>query len=129
MKCLPFKSHASLVVAQNKKSRDTVAQNPTRSKNQRDSKNSESLISNKQEDIKLEQKIKFISLNVEGLSMSKCEYLNRLLKKHGVDKLHLQETHLRKDKAALRYEIPNYTLVENLKHEQYRIATYAKNSE
>ena len=59
-----------------------------------------------------------MSLNVEGLSMPKSEYLSRLLKKHNVDVLHLQKTHLRKDETLSRCEIPNYTLVANLNHEQ-----------
>ena len=54
-------------------------------KNRRNSENSESLISNKQEGIPLEQETKVMSLNVEGLSMPKCKYLVRLLKKHDVD--------------------------------------------
>ena len=70
-----------------------------------------------------------MSLNVEGLSMPKCEYLSRLFMKHDVDVLHLQKTHLRKEEAPSRYEISNYTLVENLNHEQYGIATYAKSPE
>ena len=41
----------------------------------------------------------------------------------------LQETHLRKDKALSSYEIPNYTCVKSLNHEQYEIATYAKSPE
>ena len=85
----------------------------------------------KQEDIQSEQEIKVMSLNVEGLTMPKCEYLSRLLNKHAVDglhKKHFQEIHLRKDKAPSRYEIPNYTFVANLNHEQYKISTYAKSS-
>ena len=70
-----------------------------------------------------------MSLNVEGHSMLKCEYLSRLLKKHDMDVLHLQKTHLRKAEACSNYEIPNYTLVENLNHKQYGIATYAKSPE
>ena len=123
MERLPIKPHTGLVVAQNIQDRDTVAQNPTRSKNQQDSKNLESLIPDKQKDIKLEQEIKVRSLNVEGLSMPKCEFLSRLLKKHDGVALHLQETHLRKDEAPTRYEIPKYTLVANLNHEQYGIAS------
>ena len=79
-----MKPHSSSIFPQNEKNRDTVAQNPTGSKNQRDSDNSKSLISDKQEDIHLEQEIKVMSLNVEGLSMPKCEYLSRLFKKHDV---------------------------------------------
>ena len=90
-----------------KKDRDTIAQNPTGLKNQQDSENSESFISDKQEDIQLEQEIKVMSLNVEGLLMPKCEYLSELLRKHDVAVLHLQETHLTKDKAPSRYEISN----------------------
>ena len=69
-----------------------------------------------------------MSLNVEGLSMPRCKYLSRLLKSHDVVVLHLQETHLTKDKAPSRYEISNYTLVANLNHERYGIATYVKKS-
>ena len=72
MKRLPMKPRAGSVVAQNKKDRDIVAQNPTKSKNQRDSKNSKSLISDKQGDIQLEEEIKVMSLNVQDLPMPKC---------------------------------------------------------
>ena len=40
-----------------------------------------------------------MSLNVEGLSMPKDEYLSRLLMQPDVDVLHLQETHLRQQSS------------------------------
>ena len=49
--------------------------------------------------------------------------------KHEVDVLHLQEIYLGKVEAPSRYEIPNNTLVPNLNHEQYGIATHAKSLE
>uniref|UniRef100_H3A6M1 Endonuclease/exonuclease/phosphatase domain-containing protein n=1 Tax=Latimeria chalumnae TaxID=7897 RepID=H3A6M1_LATCH len=38
--------------------------------------------------------IQICQLNIEGISRSKCEYLERLLKKHSVDVLVLEETHI-----------------------------------
>uniref|UniRef100_H3BFN7 Endonuclease/exonuclease/phosphatase domain-containing protein n=1 Tax=Latimeria chalumnae TaxID=7897 RepID=H3BFN7_LATCH len=38
--------------------------------------------------------IQICQLNIEGISRSKCEYLERLLKKHNVDVLVLEETHI-----------------------------------
>ena len=66
-----MKPHTGSVVAHNKKDRDTVAQNPTESKYQLDPKNSKSLISDKQKDLQLEQEIKAMFPNVEGLSKAK----------------------------------------------------------
>uniref|UniRef100_H3AF49 Endonuclease/exonuclease/phosphatase domain-containing protein n=1 Tax=Latimeria chalumnae TaxID=7897 RepID=H3AF49_LATCH len=39
--------------------------------------------------------IRICQLNIEGISRSKCEYLERLLKKHSVDVLVLEETHIK----------------------------------
>uniref|UniRef100_H3AUT7 Endonuclease/exonuclease/phosphatase domain-containing protein n=1 Tax=Latimeria chalumnae TaxID=7897 RepID=H3AUT7_LATCH len=38
--------------------------------------------------------IRICQLNIEGISRSKCKYLERLLKKHSVDILVLEETHI-----------------------------------
>uniref|UniRef100_H2ZTJ8 Endonuclease/exonuclease/phosphatase domain-containing protein n=1 Tax=Latimeria chalumnae TaxID=7897 RepID=H2ZTJ8_LATCH len=39
--------------------------------------------------------IQICQLNIKGISCSKCEYLERLLKKHSVDVLVLEETHIK----------------------------------
>uniref|UniRef100_H2ZUE6 Endonuclease/exonuclease/phosphatase domain-containing protein n=1 Tax=Latimeria chalumnae TaxID=7897 RepID=H2ZUE6_LATCH len=39
--------------------------------------------------------IRICQLNIKGISRSKCEYLERLLKKHSVDVLVLEETHIK----------------------------------
>lgn len=66
-----------------------------------------------------------ISLNVEGPSMEKCEYLGRILTKYDVDILQIQESHLTESASPSRYVVPGYTLIARLDHEQYGIATYA----
>ena len=55
--------------------------------------------------------LKVMSLNIEGISMQKCDYLSRLLKEEDIDILPLQETHLELHSAPSRSTIAGYTEV------------------
>ena len=70
--------------------------------------------------------VNLLSLNVEGLSMAKCEYLSKLLHDNEVDILFLQETHVAKNSPPSRYTITNYSLVDAIHHEKYGTMVYSK---
>ena len=76
-------------VAQEKKVRVSAVRSPVVSKNKLD-------FDTQHQNINLGIRLKIMSLNVEGISMHKCEYLGRLLKNHNIDILLQQETHLEK---------------------------------
>ena len=82
-------THAGSGVAQFKKARVPAERRPAGSKNKLDFDNH-----TMNETINLGTRLKILSLNVEGISMEKCDYLAKLLQKHDIDILLLQETHL-----------------------------------
>ena len=71
---------------------------------------------------------KILSLNVEGMSMAKCEYLATILTENNVDLLLLQETHITESAAPSRHTIQNYSLIDRLNHEQYGTMNFARNA-
>lgn len=57
--------------------------------------------------------LKILSLNIEGCSQDKSEYLNKILSDHSPDVICLQETHSVNDSDLLRRcSLPNYELVD-----------------
>ena len=58
-----------------------------------------------------------------NLSMTKCEFLERLLREHGVDVLAVACIRL---SPSFGYTTPGYPLVSRVNHEQYGIMTYTK---
>ena len=111
--------HTGSVVAQDKKARVSAARSPAVSKNKQD-------FNPQNQNITLGTKLKIMSLNVEGISMQKCDYLSRLLRKHNIDILLLQETHLEQTSAPSRSHIAGYTEVNKECHPKYGISTYAR---
>ena len=116
MKKLKKKKHTGSVGAQYKQDRDLTAENPVGSISLQGSPNEH----------RIGIDIKILSLNVEGLSMPKCDYLANLLAKHDIDILALQETHIGDEAAPSRYTIQNYTLIQRLNHNQYGTMIYAR---
>ena len=107
--------------AQDKKDRVSTAPNvesPVDSKNGRGY--------NTEDPITIGAKIKIMSLNVEGLSMAKCEYLAEQLRRLKVDILLLQETHLENKSPPSKFSINGYTVVNRQDHAKYGIITYAR---
>ena len=82
-------THAGSGVAQFKKARVPVERRPAGSKNTLDFDNR-----TMNQAINLGTRLKILSLNVEGTSMQKCDYLAKLLQKHDIDILLLFSTSL-----------------------------------
>ena len=59
-----------------------------------------------------------MSLNIEELSMAKCEFLERLLGEHRVIVLAVKESHMANGAPSSRYVISGYTLVSRVNHKQ-----------
>ena len=116
------RKHTGSVVAQDNKNRDAEVGHPSASRSERDRPTHEGLIP-------IGNNTRVLSLNVEGLSMAKCEYLSRLLVDNSVDVLLLQETHVGATAAASRYTIQGYHPIIRENHEQYGTIIYAKNPE
>ena len=114
--------HTGSAVAQDNQVRVSAAGDPADSKNKRGSKVD-------RDSIELGMKIRIMSLNIEGMSMPKCDYIANLLKTHNIDILLLQETHLKDSDPPSRYNINGYTLITRENHAQYGIATYARKPE
>uniref|UniRef100_H3AF50 Endonuclease/exonuclease/phosphatase domain-containing protein n=1 Tax=Latimeria chalumnae TaxID=7897 RepID=H3AF50_LATCH len=71
--------------------------------------------------------IRICQLNIEGISRSKCEYLERLLKKHSVDVLVLEETHIKHTHLFnTRGRITGFDLIACNNHLKYGLACYVK---
>ena len=77
-------------------------------------------------EIVLSNKLNIMSLNIEGISMSKCDYLCKQLEEHSISVLLLQETRVCETAPPSRYSIPNFHLVSRINHEQYGTMIYAK---
>ncbi|XP_047999764.1 uncharacterized protein LOC125236889 [Leguminivora glycinivorella] len=80
-------------------------------------------------EISIGPSLRICQLNVEGISLAKCEYLHKMLTKHNVDVLLLQETHT-KDMQDLesRGKILGYNIISAHNHAKYGIVTYARES-
>ena len=65
-----------------------------------------------------------LQLNVEGLTRSKCEVIERLATKHSAQVLLLQETHTKEDKEIKIY---GYHLAASIHSQHHGIATLVKN--
>ena len=113
------REHTGSVVTQDNKDRDVEVGHPSTPKSERD----------RPTQIPIGKQTRVLSLNVEGLSMAKCEYLSRLLVSSSVDVLLLQETHVGQTAAASRYTIQDYHLIVRENHEQYGTIIYAKKPE
>ena len=100
------------------KDRVSAVGSPTVSKNKKDSE--------LQDHIALTARLKIMTLNVEGISTSKCDYLAKLLEKHNVDILLLQETHLNDKAPPSRSQIDGYSVINKQNHAQYGLITYAR---
>lgn len=115
-------AHTGSVVAQDKKARVSAERSQAVSKNKLDS-------DTHTKNIAIGAKLKIMSLNIEGISMQKCDYLSRLLNELDIDILLLQETHLELDSAPSRSFIAGYTEVSKQCHPKYGISTYARKPE
>ena len=71
-------------------------------------------------------RLKVLSINAEGLTEAKGEYLGMLLKKHDVDVCLVQETHLTSSSSPLKAEIPGYAIVERVDSRAHGVAVYAR---
>nr|CAB3266991.1 reverse transcriptase [Phallusia mammillata] len=111
-----MKQNAGSNVAQNKNVRVPAdnLQSPAGSKNKLGS-------------IEFRNQTKILSLNIEGSSMPKCEYLGKILQQHRVDIALLQETHATATSPESKTRIPGYTLISKVCHDKYGICTYARN--
>lgn len=116
MKIQTQKSHTGSVDAQDKKDRLSNVGVPIDKKNKLDSNTN----------LTIGASIRILSLNIEGISMAKCEYLTHLLKKHDVDIVLLQETHLDDNQAPSRYNIRGYDVIHQQNHKKYGLLTYAR---
>lgn len=123
MKALRKKYHTGSADAQDKKVRVATVESPVASKSKRDSDTDNG---DNGDHIALGTAIRVLSLNVEGISSDKCDYLARLLRERRVDVVVLQETHLGPEPPPSRYKIQGYSLISKIDHRQYGIATYAK---
>ena len=113
--------HTGSVVAQHKKDRVPAAGSSA------DTTSSlSSSTSNENNHLIVGENIRILSLNVEGISMSKCEYLSKLLRKHNVDIALLQETHLTDNSQPSRYNINGYSVINRQNHDKYGVITYAR---
>ena len=113
------RNHTGSVVVQAKKDRDAVVGDSAGSKSERSPPSVKA--------IHLGQEIKILSLNIEGLSMAKCEYLARLAADHNIEIIALHETHLRESSPPSRYSVNGYTVISRENHEQYGIIVYSRN--
>lgn len=72
--------------------------------------------------------LRILQLNMEGISMEKSSYLERLLQERKIDVVMLQETHVPdKQQMTRRARITGFTLVSALYHRSYGSATYDRN--
>ena len=128
MKVRRKRKYTGSAVAQDNKVRGSGEGSPPESINMRDSaiQINKHGCSNSEQAIVLGHHMKIMSLNVEGISAAKSDMLARLLTKHSVDILNLQETHLSEDSPPSRYKIPGYEVVTRVDHRQYGIMTYAR---
>ena len=69
--------------------------------------------------------LKLLSVNIEGISMSLCNYLAKLLRKHKVELLLLQETHSKDASSPSKYIIARFTLISKVQHKKYGWMTYS----
>ena len=115
-------NHNGSVVAHDNKVRFSRVESPLDSKNMIDSDvkvNS---------DILFGSNVKLMSLNIEGISMAKCDYLSRLLIKKDTDVLLLQETHIDAAAPPSRYQISGNRILTRIDHRQYGTKTYHRDS-
>ena len=112
------------VVAQVNQDRASAVTRPARVKSKRDVPNDIDRTPNN--GIEISEQLKIMSLNVEGLSKAKCEYLSELLTRHSIDVLALQETHIHENSSPSRFKIPGYTVVSRINHEIYGTMIYAR---
>ena len=73
------RNHTGSIVAQDKKDRVSPDGSPVGMINKQDSTTKDN------DDLLIGSRIRILSLNIEGMSMAKCELLANLLKKHDVD--------------------------------------------
>lgn len=69
---------------------------------------------------------KIYQLNVEGLSVDKCQYLEKQCSELKPDAILLQETRVTQE--GQRTNITGYTMVASKHHKQFGIATYVKDN-
>jgi len=117
------KIHTGSVVAQDNQDRGSAARNPSEPASERGCQ------SRNEEEISLGNSIKILNLNIEGLSMAKCEYLEKLLMNHDIDVLLLQETHVGADAPPSRYTVQGYHLIARVNHNQYGTMIMARKPE
>jgi Endonuclease-reverse transcriptase len=71
--------------------------------------------------------LKICQLNIEGISISKCEYLARLMREEDIDIIAVQETHTASEESLRRRgSIQGYTLIDAIYSNVHGIATYVK---
>ena len=117
-------NHTGSVVAQVNQDRASAVTRPAGVKSKRDVPNDTDRTTNNL--IEISEQLKIMSLNVEGLSMAKCEYLSELLRRYSIDVLALQETHIHEKLFHSRFKIPGYTVVSRINHETYGTMIYAR---
>ncbi|KAL4101204.1 hypothetical protein QTP88_021224 [Uroleucon formosanum] len=72
------------------------------------------------------EQISILQINVEGLSMAKRTYLERMSKEHKVNILCLQETHIPKGAPPDRFKIQGFQLTCHDDHPKYGTAIYIR---
>ncbi|XP_072381681.1 uncharacterized protein [Diabrotica undecimpunctata] len=72
--------------------------------------------------------VRICHLNIEGISRSKCEYLQKVLIENNIDVIAIQETHVENEEQILaRGRIRGYDLLGATYHPAYGVATYVRN--
>lgn len=72
--------------------------------------------------------LRICHLNIEGISRSKCEFLQRVLTQNKIDVVAIQETHAEsEDQLVSRGNIPGFEILGATYHRNYGVATYIRN--
>src|ERR1700744_1819987 len=70
------------------------------------------------------ESLRIMHLNIEGISTSKCEFLENILYEEKIDIVAVQETHLIQE--GPRSLVRGYNMIGALHHDKFGIATYVK---
>lgn len=73
--------------------------------------------------------IKTLSLNIEGISLAKCQILSKLAQDEEIDVILLQETHIRNENDLnRRCTISGFSIIESIFHPHYGITTLVRDT-